>query len=192
MTRRKYNQVLLALGSNVAGQKDSPVGNLSLAIAELGHQGVDIKQKSGFYATPCFPAGAGPDFANAALHFATDLPPLQILKLCHDIEARAGRERTRRWGARILDLDLLAVDDSILPDRQMFEHWATLPLDAQMQQAPDRLILPHPRLHERAFVLVPLMDIAPDWVHPVYGRSIAQMHAALPPEALAEIRRIDV
>jgi len=82
--------------------------------------------------------------------------------------------------ARSLDLDLIGWADRILPDKATVVRWMDLPPAQQMQSAPDELILPHPRVQDRAFVLVPLMDIAPQWVHPVTGQSVAAMHGALP------------
>lgn len=192
MTVLKYNQALVALGANLAAQKDSPIAQLQDALAKIVDQGFEIVRKSQIYCTPAFPAGAGPDYANAAVQIATLLPPSQILSALHQIEARAGRVREQRWGARVLDLDLLAVGDVVKPDLGAFQTWADLAPEQQLTLVPDRLILPHPRLHERAFVLVPLMDIAPDWVHPVFGRTVRQMHDALPSDALAAIRPIPV
>ena len=99
-----------------------------------------------------------------------------------------GRVRTQRWGQRVIDLDLLAAGDRVLPDPATQRHWMDLPEDQQRRLAPDTLILPHPRLHQRAFVLVPLADVAPDWVHPVLGQSVAQMRDALDPAEVAQIR----
>ena len=75
-------------------------------------------------------------------------------------------------------------------DRTGFEAWRGLTPEAQQSRAPDRLILPHPRLHERAFVLVPLADVAPDWVHPVLGRSVQQMLDDLPQAARDEVEAL--
>ena len=182
--------MLIAMGGNIQGQKDSTLEQVTTAVCEISQSLSAVVSKSRVYRTPCFPAGAGPDFVNAAVMCESDQPAEAILKILHDIESQAGRRREQRWGPRVLDLDLLAVGDQICPDLAGYQYWAGLDLKDQMRLAPQELILPHPRLHERAFVLVPLMDIAPDWRHPVLGRTVAQMHAALDPADLAEIRPI--
>ncbi len=87
----------------------------------------------------------------------------------------------------MVDLDLLALGHFVRPDVGGFTHWQALPLAAQMQETPTELILPHPRLQDRAFVLVPLAGIAPNWRHPVLGKTARQLLAALPADARAEI-----
>jgi 2-amino-4-hydroxy-6-hydroxymethyldihydropteridine diphosphokinase len=181
------NQVLIALGGNVTGQKDSPFEEITAAIAQISLSELTLIKESRAYRTPCFPAGAGPDFVNAAVLCASAQSPAAVLQTLHQIEARAGRERKTRWGPRVIDLDLLAMGDVILPNRDSYSHWASLPLAQQMKEAPDELILPHPRLHERAFVLAPLMDIAPNWRHPVLQKTVAEMYEALDPAVLADI-----
>jgi 2-amino-4-hydroxy-6-hydroxymethyldihydropteridine diphosphokinase len=151
--------------------------------------GLRIREWSGIYRTPCFPEGAGADFANAVAAIETDLAPRDILSLLHEIEAEFGRERLQRWGQRVLDLDLLALGDLVLPDGDTFLVWRNLPLDRQMNEAPSELILPHPRLHERAFVLVPLNEVAPDWRHPVLGSSVSEMLTKLPESEKTAVRR---
>ncbi|MGR3434957.1 MAG: 2-amino-4-hydroxy-6-hydroxymethyldihydropteridine diphosphokinase, partial [Shimia sp.] len=121
---------------------------------------------SSIYRTAAFPAGSGPDYANAAALVATEKTASEIMSILHGIEAEAGRTRAVRWGQRTLDLDLLVHGDAVLPDAATQAAWRDLPLSRQMAQAPDRLVLPHPRVQDRAFVLVPLNDIAPDWKHP--------------------------
>ena len=95
--------------------------------------------------------------------------------------------RGQRWAGRVLDLDLLAIGETILPDPGIQRQWQSLPPEDQARLAPDRLILPHPRLQDRAFVLVPLADVAPDWRHPLSGLSVDQMLQALPAEDVAAV-----
>lgn len=180
----------IALGANLPGADGPPERTLVAALAALGAAGLRIRAVSRFYATPCFPAGAGPDYVNAAVAAETDLAPAAVLARLHGIEARFGRVRAERWGMRTLDLDLLAVADLVCPDAESWARWAALDPQAQRRLAPDRLILPHPRLAERAFVLVPLADIAPGWCHPVTGQSVAAMLAALPPQEIRAVRPI--
>ena len=96
-------------------------------------------------------------FLNAVVELRTELEPRELLRHLHDIERRAGRRRTQRWGPRTLDLDLLLYGDCVIER----EH--------------EGLIVPHPRMHERWFVLKPLCDLAPDLIHPVLGRSIREL-----------------
>jgi 2-amino-4-hydroxy-6-hydroxymethyldihydropteridine diphosphokinase len=106
-----------------------------------------------------------PDFFNAALLIDTDEHPFRLLSLCRALEAAAGRDRRRetRWGPRPLDLDLLIVEDIVVVSRE--------------------LTLPHPRLHERRFALLPAVELAADWIHPHLHRSLAELAAALDPSA---------
>jgi 2-amino-4-hydroxy-6-hydroxymethyldihydropteridine diphosphokinase len=172
--------VLITLGSNqnsVWGDAKVTIQKAMLEIAQLAHKPA---QFSNLYATPAFPAGAGSDFVNAAMAIYTNLSATQILAHLHRIEAEAGRERKIRWGQRTLDLDLIAVDAQILPDRVTQTRWRELDLSAQQSTTPDTLILPHPRVQDRSFALIPLNDVAPDWRHPILDQTIATLCAALP------------
>ena len=181
---------LIALGANLPSQAGTPAQTLAAALAQLDHGPVRVAAVSRFYETPCFPVGAGPDYVNAAAVVHGALSADALLARLHEIEAEFGRARLTRWGMRTLDLDLLAFGAQVLPDRAGQAAWMELPAEAQRLRAPDQLVVPHPRLQDRAFVLVPLADVAADWVHPVTQQSVANMLAALDPAEVAQVRAI--
>ncbi len=150
----------IALGSNLG---DS-LAILQGAIAALErHPDVTVISCSSIYQTP--PVGPPqPDYFNACALLASSLAPESLLRLLLAIEAQFGRVRRERWGARLLDLDLLLVED-------------------QQLQTPS-LELPHPRMWERAFVMVPLAEIAPDWRNPRTGQTVAEICATLSVEGI--------
>ena len=190
--------VLVAFGANLpndaATPARQPAATLRAAVEDLIRGGLRLSQISPFYATPCFPEGAGPDYVNAVAAFEppSSLGPDAVLDLLHRVEAAHARQRRSRWAGRTLDLDLLAMGDAVLPDAATQRRWRLLDPDLQRQEAPDRLILPHPRIADRAFVLVPLCDVAPGWQHPATGLTAAEMLAALPETEIAAIRPLVV
>lgn len=181
---------LLAVGANLPQPEGDPASNIRRAMRELSNAGLVIRSVSRFFATPCFPTGAGPDYVNAAIEIQSDLEPKLLLSQLHAIETSLERTRQTRWGMRTLDLDLVAVGQRVLPDVDTFNAWFGLPLDQQIERTPDHLILPHPRVADRAFVLVPLADIAPYWFHPVTGLSVTQMLEQLPVRDRDSVRPI--
>ena len=189
MTQR-HAPILIALGSNLPWNDAQPIEVLRKSLKELNKISLLTEKVSRFFATPGFPAGADHDYVNAAAVLKTDLSAERILAILHNAEASFGRTRAKRWGGRTLDLDLIATGDAVLPDIETWTRWRNLSSALQMEEAPDQLILPHPRLQDRAFVLVPLMDVAPDWCHPVTGKTVAQMLSALPQADIAAVRAL--
>lgn len=141
----------IALGSNLGDSLAILEGALE-ALAQ--NPGIEVIARSPWYrTTPIGPPQ--PDYLNGCALLQVELSPHELLETLFQVEAQFGRVRQERWGARSLDLDLLLFDDLIL--------------DTPM------LSVPHPRMHERAFVLAPLADIAPDWVEPVSQKAIADL-----------------
>ncbi len=142
--------VYLALGSNQGDR----LANLQQAIASLPPP-VETLSSSPIYETPPWGYTDQPPFLNQVIFAATWLSPDELLAYLKQLETSIGRQPTFRYGPRLIDLDILLYDDLIL-------------------ESPD-LTIPHPRLSERAFVLVPLADLAPDLRHPITGRSVLEM-----------------
>lgn len=164
--------ILIGLGANLESAKfGSPLETLGTALEKLAEAGLRIKDQSPWYRSAPIPASHQPWFINGVACVDTALAPTALLALLHRIEAQMGRQRAGRWAARIVDLDLLSYNDSIVlgePEKQ--------------------IVLPHPRLKERAFVLAPLLDLVPDWRHPVTGDLAAHLLSLLLPEQ--EIEKI--
>ncbi len=145
----------IGLGSNLGDSRRI----LEQAVVAVGRlSAVRIAAVSSVFVTVPVGGVEQPEFSNQALRVETDLRPRELLTVLLDVESRFGRTREVHWGPRTLDLDLLLYDDSVL-------------------NTPD-LILPHPRLHERGFVLAPLLELAPDLRHPATGETIRDLYRA--------------
>ncbi|MFC7050270.1 2-amino-4-hydroxy-6-hydroxymethyldihydropteridine diphosphokinase [Emcibacter nanhaiensis] len=165
--------ILIGFGGNLPSpEHGAPENNIRAAIEILEAHGVELDRLSAFYETEPVPVSDQPWYVNAVASVTTALGAGELLELLHTIEQDLGRVRNRRWEARLIDLDLLAYDDLVLPSP---ESWA----EAGKMDPPTEPVVPHPRMHLRAFVLDPLMDIAPDWRHPVFGRTARELRSEL-------------
>ena len=160
--------ILIALGSNRSGAWGSPVATLDRAMTELAKtSGTRVLRQSKFYETEGVGPGRPGVFVNSVIAINCHCGPDTLLRRLKMIEHAAGPRSARRWGPRTLDLDILDYRGRVLG-------W---PEEGRLNDAAirNRLVLPHPLLHERPFVLVPLIDAAPDWRHPVLHRTARQL-----------------
>jgi len=163
------SSVFMGLGANLPHPLYStPMQTLEAALTALGPLGVKVLRVSPWYRTAPVPASDQPLYVNAVAELVTDLPADRLLGAFHAVEEAFGRVRSVPNAPRWIDLDLLDFRGEIAAG------------------GPGRATLPHPRLAERAFVLRPLADLAPDWRHPVSGASMAALLAALPPGQATE------
>ena len=149
--------ILVGLGANLGDPKEACLAALQALEA---HPDIRVIQRSHWYKTAPVPISDQPWYVNGVASIETTLNGEDLLKVLHEIEARFGRVRFERNEARVLDLDLLAYNERV-------------------SEGPE-LVLPHPRLSKRAFVLFPLNDFAPDWCHPVSGKPVRRMLKELP------------
>ncbi|MBV9570665.1 MAG: 2-amino-4-hydroxy-6-hydroxymethyldihydropteridine diphosphokinase [Alphaproteobacteria bacterium] len=151
--------ILIGLGANLPSPAGPPAATINAALSTLGKRGIEIAALSRLYGSLAWPNPADPPFVNAVAWIRTGLAPESLLVELHSIEQACGRLPGARNAPRPLDLDILDYDGRVEP-------------------GPPRL--PHPRMQDRAFVLVPLAEIAPNWRHPLSDRSAAELVANLP------------
>lgn len=157
--------ILIGLGANLPTASGmQPADTLMAALKALGRQGVALEALSSLIRTKPVPVSDQPDYLNAVARLRTGLSTEALLDLLQAVERQFGRIRKNLNEARELDLDLLVFRDRVQPEHG----WPDAP-------GPEGLILPHPRMHLRAFVLGPLREIAPQWVHPVLGLTVDEL-----------------
>jgi 2-amino-4-hydroxy-6-hydroxymethyldihydropteridine diphosphokinase len=151
--------IVIALGANLDSEAGAPRDTLLAALRVLEDEDVRVGALSPFYRTRAWPDPNDPDYVNAAAIVTSGRAPRELMALLEQTETRFGRKRSTKNAPRTLDLDIVDYD-------------------GRVEEGPP--ILPHPRLRERAFVLVPLADIAPGWRHPATGETVEALIAALP------------
>ena len=162
--------ILIGIGANLSPDGyATPRDGCEAAIASLAELGIDVVAVSPWYETAPVPVSDQPWFNNAVIAATTSMPAADALVALHRVEAAFGRVRTVRNAARVLDLDLLDYGGRAYNS--------------------ENISIPHPRLHERAFVLLPMRDVAPGYTHPESGLGIDELIAALPDNQ--QIRKAD-
>lgn len=160
--------ILIGLGANLPSPRfGDPVQTCAAALDALERAGVRVKRRSRWYRSAPVPRSDQPWFVNGVAEVETELEPTQLLDVLHGIERAFGRARRERDEPRILDLDLLAYRARV----------------SRPGEVPE---LPHPRLAERAFVVLPLAELAPGWRHPISGLTAAELARRLPRDQIAE------
>lgn len=158
--------MIIGLGGNLPGRDgETPKRTLERALEQIAAAGIAVVGVSEWYQSYAWPDPTDPPFVNAAARLVCDLGVVDLLAILHRVEARLGRRRGPRNAPRTVDLDVLAAGEQVLG-------W-------DQPNARARAVVPHPRMHERAFVLRPFCDLAPDWRHPVLRTSARDLLAAL-------------
>lgn len=169
--------ILIGLGSNLTGAcYESPRAVIDAAVKLMEEKGLQVTAVSPYYESEPFPKSDQPWFVNAVAAVVTDHSPKALLRLLHDIEGSLGRARRIRWEARIIDLDIIAYDEEVLPSK---DQWAAQSGSVVPGEIDAGIMVPHPRMQDRLFVLRPLADIAPQWRHPVSGRAVEALMGVL-------------
>jgi 2-amino-4-hydroxy-6-hydroxymethyldihydropteridine diphosphokinase len=159
--------IFMALGANLLSRAGMPRQTIEAALRDLLVAGVQIERRSRLYETPAWPDPSQPTFVNAVARIRSPVSSRKLMELLHKTETCFGRTRSARNAPRTLDLDLLDFEGCV-------------------QHGPPTL--PHPRMTGRAFVLVPLAEVDPEWCHPVTGTPVKALLAALPAADRASVR----
>jgi len=177
---------VIALGCNVRGRWGAPRETLAEAVRRLEDGGV-VEGVSGLWRSAPFGPVAQPSFLNAVVMLRTGLSPHDLMRRLRRLEAEAGRLRGRSWGPRALDLDLLDHGGRVITPPGRGRPSGVLGLHHLQRRG---LILPHPAIASRPFVLLPLAEAAPEWRHPLGGWTAVQALARMPGKIRAQCHRI--
>lgn len=154
--------IILAFGANLPGKAGDPVQTYHASLRALEEAGIQVLHQSSLWETaPVDVPDEQPWYVNAILLVDTEMLPRELLNTLMSIEAQFGRKRTFRNAAKSIDLDLICYHNEVIHDGE-------------------DLIVPHPRMHCRAFVLLPLQEIVPEWIHPESGATLGALIAAIP------------
>jgi len=159
--------IIISFGSNVTSRWGNPPTTILRACDEINCVSISIIRLSALYCTAPYGIVNQPAFVNAAALIDTALSPIALLTFLKNIEAKAGRRASLRWGPRPLDIDIIDYKAQVFNWHARSQH--------RLGYASQKLILPHPEIQSRIFVLRPLQDIAPNWHHPVTGASVSQL-----------------
>ena len=161
----RVRPIYLGVGSNLGNRKS----NIEMAKFQLTQKDIKIIKSSSYYESLSWPDPKKPKFLNIVLKISTNFNPLKLLKICKEIEVNLGRKKSPKNSPRECDLDLIDYNE----------------LDVKGQ-----IVLPHPRMHERSFVLIPLFEINKDWSHPISKQHIKKLLLLLPNRDITSIKQI--
>ena len=162
------NLAYLAIGSNLG----SKINNIEVTKFELERYKIKIVKSSSNYISESWPDPTKPNYINIVIKIKTNLAPLELLKICNLIESKLGRVRSKKNAPRTCDIDIIDYDNRILNEKN------------------NKLILPHPRMNERNFVLLPLFEVDKSWKHPKSKVNIVNLINSLPVKDLRSIKKI--
>ncbi len=165
----QVKKVFLAIGSNLGNKKK----NIDLTKLKLESKHINILKCSGYYETPSWPNPKNPKFINIVILIKTYLSPYDLLKLCQKVEFQMGRKRLVKNEPRICDIDIIDYDKKIIKINDKI-----------------KLKIPHPEMHRRNFVLLPLFEISKSWIHPQSNKSIGKLLNKLSIGQLSSIKQI--
>ena len=164
-SENQVKSIYLAIGSNLGDKRN----NIEKAKYKLIQNNIIIKQSSSFYQSNSWPNPKNPNFLNIVLNISTNLDPSDLLRICKKIEASLGRKKSAKNSPRICDIDIL---------------------DYYKKELNGSLVLPHPRMHRRNFVLVPLFELNKHWIHPISKKDIKTLILSLSNSDMRSIKQI--